>query len=287
MKNKLAKLYSILFFLLCIIISLNAQQLVEENNQWNIVVYPTFSPNTSSYSIKIGEEISIEDIVYNKIYRSTDSLNTNWQFINTYLRQDTTSTVYIKEYEGDEVPLYDFSLELNDTFFVSDFCYLIVNEIDSISLNNGEMRKRLKMERQGADIGFDFWIEGIGSKYGVISHFDACATDYADDLLCFYSNSELLYPSFPASCFITPVREIEQTNIKVFPNPLEDILVIEDDELSLKAFAIYDASGKKIMCNSLTSNSNTINLEELKSGFYILRLIDKKGNLFSQKLIKE
>lgn len=279
--------YSFLILIFLNAFYLNAQNLVEIDNQWNIAVYPTFSPITLSYSLKIGEDTTINNILYNKVYYSNDSLNTNWQFSNDYLRQDSTKKVYHKEGDGNERLLYDFSLALNDTFFIEGICTLVVTEIDSIALNNGEMRKRLKLEP--ADIpnwGSEYWIDGIGSNFGLLSHFGFCFFDYPDGFLCFYSNAQLQYPATPPSCFITPVEELDRKNIKIFPNPVHDILTIEDEEINLTRVILYDISGKIVKSNELRKTKNTINLSDLKNGFYLLILAGKDGYLYSKKLIK-
>lgn len=288
MENNFKFNHLILIILALMSFHSNAQSLVEINNQWNIAVYPTFSPDTSSYSVRIGEDTLLNNISYNKIYYSNDLLNTNWVFDNTYVREDSTKKVFLKKGALDDVLLYDFSLQKNDTFLIEDVCNLIVNEVDSVMLNNGELRKRLKLGiKDEPNWGEEYWIEGIGSNFGVISHFGFCYFDYSDRFLCFYSDSELLYPENPPSCFITPVKEIKQNSIKIFPNPFQDFLYIENEELNIESYIVYDVAGKLIENGSLEGMNNQINLEQSKSGFYILLLRDKEGNLYSQKLIKE
>ena len=267
---------------------LYAQNLVEIDNQWNIAVYPTFSPNTTSYSIRIGEDTTLNNIVYNKVYYSSDSLNTSWQFYNSYLREDLTKKVFLKEGSSEDILIYDFSLEVNDTFLVEDVCTLIVHEVDSVMLNNGEVRKRLKLGiKEIPDWGEEYWIDGIGSNFGLISHFGFCYSDYSDALLCFYSNSELLYPETPPSCFITPVREIKPSNFKVSPNPFFDVLNVESEEFDIEYYIIYDITGRIINEGMFGNLNYRINLQQIKTGFYILVLRDMQGKLYSQKLIKK
>jgi hypothetical protein len=278
--------YGYILLLTVLSYGLNAQQLVEIGNQWNIVVYPVFSPNTVSYSVRIGEDTTLNNIPYNKILYSYDALNASLEFQECYLRQDSTKKVFYKEGDTDEILLYDFSLEINDVFQVDGFCTQIVDAVDSVILNNGEVRKRWKLSV--LDLpgwGEEYWIEGIGSDYGVISRLLFCFFDYTDRFLCFYSNSDLLYPDSPSSCFITPLKEIEQGNIKIYPNPIQDVLFIEDHESIFDEYIIYDATGKIILNGTLRNGQ--IHLREIKRGFYFLLLKNKEGALYSQKLIKE
>lgn len=290
MKNQLK--FNLLFIMILALISFHseAQSLVKINNKWNIATYPTFSPNTSTVSLRIGEDTILNDISYNKIYISRDSLNTNWVKGNTYIREDSTKRVFARESISDEildeVLLYDFSLQVNDTFPVYDGCALTVYEVDSLMLNNGELRKRLKVGvKDQPGLGVEYWIEGIGSNRGLLRPY--CYYDINTALLCFYSDSELLYPESPPFCYITDVKEIEKTNIQIFPNPVEEFLNIENEDLILESFMVYDITGKLIKEGSLSGMNNQIHFDRVQSGFYILLLRDKEGDLYSQKLIKE
>ena len=59
---------------------LNAQHLVEKENQWNVAIYPTFTPDFHSYAIKILDDTLVNGLVYHKVYYSYDSINTVWNY---------------------------------------------------------------------------------------------------------------------------------------------------------------------------------------------------------------
>lgn len=264
-----------------------AQQLVELNNQWNIVANEGFSPNISSYSVKIGEDTIVDNKLYNKIYYSNDSLNTYWNFENNYLREDSTKKVFYKNGSSSEIVLYDFNLEINDTFYISEFCVQIVNEIDTIELNNGELRKRIKLGiLDNPNWGQEYWIEGIGSNFGLISHFALCVTDNAEGLLCFYSNDELLYPEAPISCFVTGNEELIIDNIKIYPNPIKNYVIIEDQKSILINYFLSDSMGRIIISGDLINIKNRIEIGDLQNGYYNLILNTRDGDSYSTKIIK-
>ncbi len=289
MKTNITIQYFILLLLFNISYhSIIAQGLVTTDNQWNIAVYPTFSPNTSTYSLRIGEDTTVNNIVYQKVYHSNDDQLADWTFNNSLLREDAAEKkVYVKDGNGSEHLLYDFSLEVNDTFHIEGSCTLIVNEIDSVSLNNSVVRKRMKLEIKDSPINEEqYWIEGIGSEFGLLSHFLFCGTDYADGLLCFYSNSELLYPSAPSSCFITPTKNLIRSNVKISPNPVLSSLSIDDPESILEQYSIYNTTGQLMKRGNLIRSKNNIDLSSLLPGFYIITFEDDTGNYYSQKIIK-
>ncbi len=68
------------------------------------------------------------------------------------------------------------------------------------------------------------------------------------------------------------------SDVKIFPNPVRDILHISTDEVWTKA-GIYDIAGR--ILRSLPQNGSAIDVSNLKSGTYIilLRNGDKVGNL--------
>lgn len=266
-----------------------AQLLVEEGNQWNVAIYPTFTPNTSSYSLRIGEDTLVGDQSYHKVYHSSDSLNREWNFYGNLLRQDSTGKVYRKQRDVPEFLLYDFGLQVNDTIQLNEYCTLRVLEVDSIVLNNGEQRKRLKLTKaDDPRWGEQYWIDGIGSEFGMLSHFGYCYTDYADGLLCFYQNGELLYPENPPSCFITGVEKLEElTSVNVFPNPFSGYLIIEDEEKRMERYLIYNNLGQYVQGGLINNSFSRIELEGLPKGFFYLVLRDREGRRYSTRLVKQ
>lgn len=267
--------------------SLTAQSLADEGNKWNVADYPTFSPITTSYSILIGKDTIANDLRYNKVFYSSDSLNLNWRYGNQLIRQDSTKKVFIKEFDNEEYLLYDFDLNLNDTFQIEGICTLVVTGIDSITLNNGEVRKRLQLNiKDYPDWGMQFWIEGIGSNYGMISHFGFCSFDYSDGFLCFYKDDELLFPEAPPSCFITPVNEVTDNKIKIFPNPVSHELTIESTDYNLTKYTLISLIGKTVQTGTLLGNKNRIYLGNLENGFYTILLGDEKEFRYSKRVLK-
>ena len=65
--------------------------------------------------------------------------------------------------------------------------------------------------------------------------------------------------------------EIEE-NIKIYPNPIKNVLVIEGEYSSID---IYDSLGKLVLSSK---NRTVINVAKLNNGIYILKMKTKKGN---------
>jgi hypothetical protein len=86
---------------------------------------------------------------------------------------------------------------------------------------------------------------------------------------------------------IGPAVGLNETNINnnviTYPNPFnETIHITLLNNIIFDKAVIYDLSGKEI----ITTYNNEIDLSNLKSGIYLIRISDKKGNTYSQKISK-
>jgi len=71
--------------------------------------------------------------------------------------------------------------------------------------------------------------------------------------------------------------------VRIYPNPVDDMLQISSD-LSMKSVRIYNISGQ--MVKEVRNNFEQINVEELSSGMYILKVESQAGSI-SQKMLKK
>ena len=80
-----------------------------------------------------------------------------------------------------------------------------------------------------------------------------------------------------------PISEVDNTTIKLYPNPVRDYLTIES-EYTIEALVIYDLTGK--MVKEIKQISNKIDLSELSTGYYLLRVTTSEGEAM-HKFVKE
>lgn len=74
---------------------------------------------------------------------------------------------------------------------------------------------------------------------------------------------------------------------KIYPNPVKDVFNIElPDGSEAHTMIIYDITGKVIQSKILNSQKNSVNLNNVSTGIYFVRL-KSKNNLIVKKLIKE
>jgi hypothetical protein len=95
--------------------------------------------------------------------------------------------------------------------------------------------------------------------------------------------------NFPLSLYlqgsnveVLNVEELNQSLIKIFPNPAKDIIQIETEK-EISTIELIDASGKSI----LKETKNTINLIGLDSGIYFIQVHFMDGMKSSQRFIKQ
>lgn len=84
-------------------------------------------------------------------------------------------------------------------------------------------------------------------------------------------------------CDNLSINEHDIANLSVYPNPVKNQLVIESFE-SLDNYEMYDLLGNKIKTGNLASN--TINLEDLNSGIYLLSVYSGSSKA-TRKIIKQ
>lgn len=75
--------------------------------------------------------------------------------------------------------------------------------------------------------------------------------------------------------------------VKVYPNPTKDKVEISyPNSVSSFELNLYDITGKQIIQKKVSNNSTSLNLSELNSGVYILRMRDNKGLVVTHKIEK-
>lgn len=77
------------------------------------------------------------------------------------------------------------------------------------------------------------------------------------------------------------VANAEMSAVQIYPNPAQDQIAISGVEV--KELAIYDLSGRCVK----VENKNTVQISELSTGTYLLRIVDKDGKIRMQKLMKQ
>ncbi len=73
----------------------------------------------------------------------------------------------------------------------------------------------------------------------------------------------------------------EKAKVLVYPNPVVDVIHIDDK--NLKSVILYSMDGKKL----LETKNNEMTVSQLPKGVYILRIVTADNSIVSKKIIKK
>lgn len=237
---------------------------IVDNNEkiWKSV--SLYGGDTTSYSIdsvRFVCDTLINSRVYKKILEYTKRYisyppHMGWGYFHEYffLREDSTKKVFIIAPNGSENLLYDFNLNVNDTFYYYNdiYCVCVVHTIDSVMIGSNYRKRIILYYPEDYDSIPDIWIEGIGS---ITSPFlrpylnNPCATGGGIfRFACYYENNVLVYnnPMPPYnSCMITG---IDYTNSDNYNIELKDgVLNITISSGDRNYFYLYNSIGQLLL----------------------------------------
>jgi len=76
------------------------------------------------------------------------------------------------------------------------------------------------------------------------------------------------------------------SSFKLYPNPVQNEVVLEINDLSNVALEVFDTNGRLLKKQKLSSSKNSINVSELPSGIYMFKIISEEG-ITTSKVIKQ
>lgn len=295
-------------------INLQAQEYVpfpDSNVVWKIywMPYPPDEPWTAKHYdyISSGDTL-INDIQYTKLLKvdynlyCSDIADTN--YIGAYRNDISGKIVYF--YQGNEEKiLYNFSLDIGDTiptsYFIDMWDEMVVCDIDSIQLENGEYRKQFTYEfpTQPETCMYKI-VEGIGFLGGLLEPMSIAAELINSSIICYNHNDSLLYIQEwydkceieEDTCIVSIVNKTRYPykTIKIVPNPVKSsAVVLFNNPLQINenySLTLYNFVGKSIKTYPNIKHGKTIiKMGELPLGMYIFVLRHKNVIAQTGKII--
>ena len=86
------------------------------------------------------------------------------------------------------------------------------------------------------------------------------------------------------STLSTDELELNKTNIDLYPNPTKNSFVISADATQVE---IYNITGQLIKSFSNVISNQQLDITNLETGMYLIKITDVNGTSQSKKLIKE
>jgi len=81
---------------------------------------------------------------------------------------------------------------------------------------------------------------------------------------------------------------ITENVVSIYPNPASNFIEVVSTSLESGRIEIVDAVGRVVLGIKYANYSTTVNVQNLNSGLYFVRLINQSNNLIKEvKLVKE
>ena len=248
-------------------------------------------------TIDEGTDAVIGEFTYKKFNDPFPYHDNNFNMIDTvFVREDQAAKKVYKIFNGVEVVLYDFSLEVGNTFQQQQYTFTVV-AIDEFEVN-GDVRKRLKLEANPPEYSQTFtqyWIEGVGSNAHPfypqrnITSVLSSGGGYNIYTKCSFQNSEYIYGNsdYCSSILSTSSQTVQHDEIVISPNPFTVELKIDSTNYLQDAhFKLYNIQGQLVREeNNLKGQKFTITRENLSSGSYFLQLFENNKLIKTGKIL--
>ena len=276
-----------------------------ENVNWNVYYLGTCeekAPDTTLLRYTIHGDTTINEVAYKKLcLESGDTINPIVKAIGGIREKDKKiyykgRTILSSTYK-EEYLLYDFTKQIGDTIKHNPQggFYSVILDIDSIMID-GTYRKRYEVDNHWYFQNPDYIVEGIGSmKNGLLGHISdipTCGYHYWE-FICFRENGEVKYlnPSFndcfPENLLMGSNFTKMDTQLKIYPNPVDQNLRIENNSNENLSIKIIDINGCSIIEQQLNETIKVIKLE-VKPGVYNVLITNKIGQIMmTKKIIKQ
>jgi hypothetical protein len=86
----------------------------------------------------------------------------------------------------------------------------------------------------------------------------------------------------------TSMDAINESNIRVYPNPADKTLIIELPVLSGNTQVnIYNNEGRLMLSQKLYNKTNKVDISDFKAGIYLIRVQSDDGKVSTVKIVKE
>ncbi|HOF15280.1 MAG TPA: T9SS type A sorting domain-containing protein [Bacteroidales bacterium] len=245
-----------------------------------------------NFFIKLSSDTLIHTNTYKKVIYSEDTSFNRMEHIG-YIREENNQLYYRDKTTQQEGLLYDFNLMVGDTIHVVNYFLnstsftLNLIRIDSILINGQQVRKFV------FDNTSEYWIEGIGSSFGLLNvgYRDTTSCEY--NLIC-CKKGEYVYlnPNYSDCDFETnSIKSIKINDVhyNIYPNPVNNyaILKISKCNISEFYFEIFNLLGIKVYQKYFYNDECKIDISSLNNGIYIYVITNNKIIIGKGKIVKQ
>jgi len=248
-----------------------------ENSVWYVR-----ESNPASASNYYTYRTDIDTVISGKFYKKILKIYSNNLTSHFFIREDTIARRVYGYNGSSENLIYDFLMQIGDEIAYDGVDYKLAS-ITPIHSNTG-FRKEFNFANTLFPNMTVRIVEGIGS---LTEPFEVrlVIQDPTYNLMCAFSNNQLTY-SIGVNCSsVVGIAKSNNTSeeIIVYPNPANTEFMIKSDKIKEEKIQILNSSGQ-VVKEEIISNGTLVSCNELKSGLYFLRIIDKENKVYFQKL---
>lgn len=272
--------------------------MLDNDHRWSVdVVYCPFGgPPPFSFTTTYQLSIIGEEIVNGKTYKIIES--TPGIITGCLVREENGIVFKYNPTINDEEVLYDFNLEVGDTFTMLDSpsCTLgdstpglgaqltVTNTFSNMIA--GELRKVIEFST--APYGEEYWIEGIGSITGFEPYVEVLDSTCWSKLACFTIDGAIYYFNNATACDNTTLNlpEYLRDEMVLAPNPVTDVSILQlPSELNIDTIRILDITGKVISEETITKNYMTISAMDYAAGVYFYQALSENNVIKTERFV--
>ncbi len=223
------------------------------------------------------------------VLMSLDSLKT-WSVAGRIREFD--KAVYFRDVKNVEGMIYNFGASEGQTLRLANYCSNVYRDmvdvkvlhIDTVEYQ-AKRRKRFEVEYDGQKT--DYWIEGIGSEFGLFNSCVGMAGGFRE-LLCVQDGLSLVYKNVGrGTCYMSKQSAGLGKNIaKNFKVQFEDsnrrMKVESPAGRCGLSYSIRSLDGQEVGNGHLSESWIDV---DLKEGAYVLRVSEKNQQVFSRQFV--
>lgn len=284
--------YFIIPFIFSIILQVDAQNLVdfpEEGFRQGVIYASNFIDPTTKRSIRYERDTimcnkkyamyCLEDFQDGAVYNCK---NDKFRHFTRYDNGRVYAVLF--NCSNQETLKYDFNLNLNDTFLIEYSWSFkdrsVVDSVGAVMLNDGKIRKYIRLKSLNNKKNVYEWVDGIGDiRHGLFyeSDFEGGITL----LICQKNYNDILFQNYHPEYTCDELLEnltvqtnnTENSEFNIYPNPAKKFISISNYPQKINEILIYDMLGILVLKqNVLEKNLKSIDVSALNAGIYFLYL---------------
>ncbi len=214
-----------------------------------------------------------------------------------YISESGQQVYYYKE-DLKKHLFFDFSLVVGDTLAMEmpwccegdlfDSTHAIVDTVEYLNINGKDYKHQILTAKNGYHPRWDH-LEGVGDMIEFFPHYPLADTWVDVSLRCvIYPNGDTLKFTEDEDCLtLVGIADIQESGLSIYPNPVMDVLTIENEAGKTYELRVYNDLGQLIFAApNTTTQGQKIMTGDWASGAYTVMLVVGE-TVYTKWVVKE